>query len=138
MAKNKDLTQCPYCFAEIDAQARKCCYCGEWVEEKGGRADSSRGSQQAKPAHEVITEHFDEAVRTQSVVFAVVALVLFFIWPPAGFILSIIGLFTGPRKGCFGAMLVLFVLLPLFLTLMGIAVGSLLTGGALFAPHIFH
>jgi hypothetical protein len=82
MAKNKDLTQCPYCFAEIDAQARKCCYCGEWVDERGGSAKSSRGSRQAKPAHEVLTEHFDEAVRTESVVFAVIALALFFVWPP--------------------------------------------------------
>jgi hypothetical protein len=119
MPKDSEITQCPYCFAEIDAQARKCCYCGEWVDER-------------KAPHEIVTEKFDEAVQSDSAIFAVIALVCLFVWPPLGFILCLIGLFTGPRKGCFGAMIVLFILLPLVLMIFGIAVTGLLGGGIFF------
>jgi len=137
MPKHSEIAECPFCFAEIDAQARKCCHCGEWVNE---RSSSSRNGGSPKPAHEAITERFDEAVANESVAFAVVALICFLIWYPIGFILSLVGVFTGPRKGCFGALLAVFVLLPLLLVFAGVAVGGLMTGGVcgggpFFWPH---
>jgi hypothetical protein len=80
----------------------------------------------------VVTEKFDEAVRTDSVVFAVIALVCIFVWPPLGFLLCLIGLFTGPRKGCFGAMLALIIPFPLVFLLFGVAATNIFSGGIFF------
>ena len=93
---------------------------------------SQRSSESSKPAHEVITERFDEAVRNESVAFAVVALVCMFVWPPIGLLLCIVGLFTGPRKGCFGAMLAFFLLFPLVLMVFGLMTANIFTGGIFF------
>jgi len=46
-------------------------------------------------------------------VFSVLLAILY----PIGAILNIIGLITGPRRGCFGALLVFFILIPLALVL---------------------
>jgi hypothetical protein len=131
MADHSDPASCPYCFAEIDPQARKCCFCGEWVQERKGRAKVPREEGGARPAHEAITESFDEAVRDESMVFAVITLVVFFILPVLGFLLALVGVFSGPRRGCFGAMLVLFVLLPLALLVTGVAFTGGMAGGLL-------
>jgi hypothetical protein len=42
---------CPFCFAEIDPQARKCCHCGEWLQQAANRAGSwpdQRGTASAR------------------------------------------------------------------------------------------
>lgn len=133
MSRESEITQCPFCFAEIDVQARKCCYCGEWVDERKSNTRSSGRGGQEKAPHEVMTEKFDEAVRNDSVAFAVIALVCIFVWPPIGFLLCLVGLFTGPRKGCFGSMLAFFLLFPLFLAVFGLITADIFTGGVFFS-----
>jgi hypothetical protein len=46
----------------------------------------------------------------ESSTFAVVTLLCLIFLYPVGFVLNVVGLFTGPRRGCFLAMFILFVL----------------------------
>lgn len=56
--------------------------------------------------------------KNESVAFAVITLILFLFSPlgfvsyPFALILTIIGLFTGPKKGCFTSMFIVFVVIP--------------------------
>jgi hypothetical protein len=59
----------------------------------------------------------------ESKTFAIVTCVLWFFLPPVAFILNIIGLITGPRRGCFVSMLLFFVGLAVILVLTLLALG---------------
>jgi hypothetical protein len=41
MATAEGLTQCPYCLGEIQAQAKKCRHCGEWISKDGAQEKTS-------------------------------------------------------------------------------------------------
>ena len=62
----------------------------------------------------------------ESVAFAVVTLLFWIFLAPVGLILNFVGLLTGPRRGCFASMLLVFVVLPIvllvILTVAGIPV----------------
>lgn len=61
--------------------------------------------------------------REESVAFAVVTLLFYVFVYPVGLLLNLVGLLTGPRRGCFVAMALLFIFLPLGLMVMIIATG---------------
>ncbi len=71
---------------------------------------------------QIIVIHKDD-----SIIFPVITLICYFFVFPLGLILNIVGLITGPQKGCFVAMLVV-VLIPALLlfifvlSLLGISV----------------
>jgi hypothetical protein len=50
-------------------------------------------------------------VKEDTVLFPVLTLVCYFFFFPLGFLLNVIGLFTGPKRGCFVALMIV-VLLP--------------------------
>ncbi len=56
-------------------------------------------------------------VQDDSVLFPVMTLICYFVFFPLGILLNIIGLFTGPKRGCFAIMLFL-VLLPALICFM--------------------
>ena len=59
----------------------------------------------------------------ESVAFAVVTLLFWIFLAPIGFLLNIVGLFTGPKRGCFVSMLMLFVVLPIVVLVVLTAAG---------------
>ena len=143
MAERDRKSICPWCEAEISPTVRKCRHCGEWV-----RGDPSGGSRQ-EPANRFprpVTHPGDEdapashsgtvhahggtavvRVENESVLFAVITLIFWILFAPIGFILNIVGLFTGPRRGCFGLMFFIFFTIPVVLIVVlagaGIGVG---------------
>lgn len=54
-------------------------------------------------------------VRDETVVFAVITLLFYLFIYPVGFLLNLVGLMTGPKRGCFVQMFVVFVVLPIIL-----------------------
>ncbi|MFW6162989.1 MAG: hypothetical protein ACODAJ_09485 [Planctomycetota bacterium] len=69
----------------------------------------------------------------ESPMFAVVTLLCYIFVYPVGVILNIVGLFTGPKRGCFVAMFLVGFLLPMailvLLVVTGIAVSLLEQSG---------
>lgn len=49
MTISEGLTQCPYCFGEIQTQAKKCRHCGEWISTDGLKATNTIIKEQKKP-----------------------------------------------------------------------------------------
>jgi hypothetical protein len=62
-------------------------------------------------------------VKDDSPTFAIVTLLLWIFVYPLGFLLNVIGLITGPRRGCFAAMLLVFIVLPVATFLILFAIG---------------
>jgi len=93
------LAECPYCEAQVSHTARKCKYCGEWIQRPVA-------VDEPEPQVQHVVHH------SGSVAFAVVTLLFYIFFYPVGLLLNVIGLFTGPRKGCFGALLIVFFLIP--------------------------
>ncbi len=62
--------------------------------------------------------------KNESVAFAVITLILFLFSPlgfvsyPFALILTIIGLFTGPKRGCFTSMFIMFFVIPVIIILV--------------------
>lgn len=100
--------QCPFCEGEIGDAARKCRHCGEWV----GFATEA---QTAKSSAQPVAKHSSApAVEGKgSVLFAVITFIFYVLFYPLGVLLNLIGLFTGPKKGCFVSMFLLLCLLPI-------------------------
>ena len=95
-------SKCPFCFGEVEPSARKCRHCGEWLNQGG-----------PPPASPPVAPPPSAPVRRDdSPTFAIVTLVLWVTMAPVGMLLNLIGLITGPRRGCFAAMLLFFVILP--------------------------
>lgn len=61
--------------------------------------------------------------KEESVTFAVVTLLVYIFLFPLGLVLNLVGLLTGPRRGCFGAMFFTFILLPFILGFILAAMG---------------
>ncbi len=61
--------------------------------------------------------------RGESVAFAVVTLLFYIFVFPVGLLLNLVGLLTGPRRGCFVVMALLFIVLPVGLVAIVIAAG---------------
>ena len=61
--------------------------------------------------------------KEESVAFAVVTLLFYIFLFPVGLLLNLVGLITGPKKGCFGMMILLFIVLPIVLGLLLGAMG---------------
>ena len=61
--------------------------------------------------------------REESVAFAVVTLLFYIFVYPVGLLLNLVGLLTGPRRGCFVTMALAFIFLPLGLLAVVIATG---------------
>ena len=98
--------RCPYCEEVISAEAKKCRFCGEWIQPQ---PSAPAPQPPAPPAGPNVTVNVQ---RPDSVAFAVVTLLcLIFVWP-IGVILNIVGLLTGPRRGCFLALFFVFIVLP--------------------------
>ena len=102
---------CPYCGSEIPESAQKCQRCGEWLDQR--KATST-------PPGVNVDQNVNQAVeikieREESITFAIVTLLCYIFIYPVGLLLNIIGLITGPKKGCFVSMIIVCLLLPLFL-----------------------
>lgn len=61
--------------------------------------------------------------KEESVWFAVVTLLLYIFLYPVGLLLNIVGLITGPQRGCFWTLLMVFVVGPILITLILTALG---------------
>lgn len=109
------MTNCPYCGGEINEGVTKCRHCGEWLD---GRSRSPQAAQQVHVHHH----------NPDDPTFAIITLLLYLFVYPVGVILNVIGLFTGPKRGCFMWMLIVFVGIPL---LAGLALLVLMMFGAL-------
>lgn len=60
----------------------------------------------------------------ESNTFAVVTLIFYLFIYPIGFLLNLVGLLTGPRRGCFLSLLLFFVVLPVALILIALHQGT--------------
>jgi hypothetical protein len=69
-------------------------------------------------------QHYHNYTPQPSVAFAVVTAVLWFLIPPIGLLLNLIGLFTGPRRGCFLIMFLVFVILPILVITLLVLTGA--------------
>lgn len=120
--------KCPYCEGEISPTASKCRHCGEWVKTPPSVRSSPppvprsapppvqpppMPQQQVAPQQQVTVN----VPREESVAFAVVTFVLYIFLYPLAVPLNIIGLITGPRRGCFLAMLIVFLVVPVIVIL---------------------
>jgi hypothetical protein len=76
-------------------------------------------SQGAPPPQQVIVNV------PESPMFAVVTLLCYIFAYPVGVLLNIIGLFTGPKRGCFVAMIFVCFLLPMFILLVVLIIAAL-------------
>jgi hypothetical protein len=106
------LTTCGECGGSVSTAAHACPHCGcplgrtppaarPPLVRRGPSASSNASSSVQVNVHQ-----------NPSVVFAVITLIAYLFIYPLGFLLNVVGLFTGPRRGCFTAMLLFFVALP--------------------------
>ena len=123
--------KCPYCEADISETARKCRYCGEWVKSKdapaiaAGAAIPAPAASRPPAPQQTVTVNVP---KEESVAFAVVTLLLYIFVYPLGLLLNLVGLLTGPRRGCFLTMILLFVVLPAIIIfgVLGLTVDGLI------------
>ncbi len=123
--------QCRYCEGTIGTSAQKCKHCGEWV--------SSSPTQAGRPLHSSVPQDNSSASvvyeRHESAAFAIVVFLMIVLGNGLGLLTSVIlplsvfflcvalvgkvlifvGLLTGPRRGCFFTMFLLFFVVPLAL-----------------------
>ena len=106
--------KCPYCESDISESARKCSRCGEWVKPSGKERASDTAIRTDPPSSRAAaaSPHVT-IVKEESVLFAVITFIFYILVYPLGVLLNLIGLFTGPKKGCFGAMFLLLCLMPI-------------------------
>jgi hypothetical protein len=132
---------CPFCQSVVPASARKCRHCGEWLEQQAvaGAAASTPATRPAPAVQAAPRTATAPGVRTAphgvrpvvvvppkgSAAFAIVTLVfyLFIITHPIAAIMNLVGIFTGPRRGCFVMLFFVFWILPIAAFLLLIASG---------------
>ena len=90
------LQSCPECGGKVSDVAAVCPHCGVSSYADGTPVEDEEGAVEAKKG---------------SALFAGITL-FFYLAYPIGLLLNLIGLFTGPRRGCFLVMFLLFVLIP--------------------------
>ena len=126
--RESELVKCPFCEGLISPTATKCKHCGEWVKASRAGAAPSPAAPAPPPtqapayappptqyvyAPSMAPTPVNVTVKTPgSVAFAVVAMMLMIFVYPVGLLLSLIGLISGPRRGCFLSLLLVGVLLP--------------------------
>jgi hypothetical protein len=115
--------KCPFCEAEISNTARKCRHCGEWIDTVGHQAPKS-GNRIPDAAVAPLQTDKTKIPEEGSIVFAVITLVLYLLIYPIGLVLNLVGLFTGPRRGCFVTMLLVLCILPIGAVIAIIAGGT--------------
>ena len=113
---------CPYCEAEISENAMKCKYCGEWVQEQPAPVVAPTPTPRAEREYAATPYANQTQISNQSVsvnvnagessTFAVITLVCYLFIYPLGFLLNLVGVLTGPRRGCFLSLLIFFVGIP--------------------------
>ena len=92
------MAQCPYCGGEIQENVQKCRHCGEWL--KGRPSQPYHVTVNNPPAREDMT-------------LTILTLVFYIFMWPVGFVLNLVGLLAGPKRGCHFWMMVVFLLLPI-------------------------
>jgi hypothetical protein len=130
---------CPYCEAELADTVKKCKYCGEWVDSRpAGNANyqgtqSPNGYQPPPVNHQPATnppaaqtQALNVNINANSPTFAVITMLCYIFLYPIGILLNLVGFFTGPRRGCFLSMFIVFVLLPTAVVLAVVFGGTLL------------
>lgn len=113
------MKECPYCYAEVKDDASKCRFCGEWLTGAKTKVISTRpGTTRINnPQNVTVVMQNDN-----SIVFPLITVIGYLITYPVGLVLNIIGLITGPRKGCFLSLFIVFFLLPLCVILLIIVI----------------
>lgn len=151
-SSGQDQQQCPFCKAMIPADAVKCMHCAEWVDESRKPASSSSENPGGAPAGQPPVRPLIAASagtplprpggmggsvpmvpglqpERGSARFAAVTCVMYLVGvtSPIAVLVNIIGLITGPRRGCFLAMIVFFWILPIIalavVLIMGESIG---------------
>jgi len=119
--------ECPFCGGPLKEGVKKCRHCGEWLVKPPETAPPPPPPPpvhyQAPPpyAMQQSNNQVQNVVvnvggqRDESIAFAIITLICWFLLPPLALILNIIGLFTGPRRGCFFWMLFVIMLPTLIL-----------------------
>jgi hypothetical protein len=133
-----DKMKCPYCEGEISDTVAKCRHCGEWVKQPTA-APSSRPVQYAPASYASAEQNvFVNAPCEESVAFAVVTLLFWIFLAPVGLILNLVGLLTGPRRGCFLSMLMFFVIIPtiVIFLILGLSVDQIVQWAQQQSGHI--
>jgi len=95
------LTNCPECGGKVSTLAAACPHCG---------ARRGAGGPPRDPG--------------ESTAFAAITLAFWLLAAPVGFVLNLVGIFTGPKRGCFLAMLITFVGLPVLAILAVLLLGG--------------
>jgi hypothetical protein len=128
--------ECYYCKSVIPDEAIKCRYCGGWISKDGSIINPSQAhipsySQPIPPpvqhqqpfrdpgnSNPVSPNVYVSVNNPESPAFAVITLILYLFTPLGGvsgiiaFLMNIIGLITGPKRGCFVQLFVFFIVIP--------------------------
>lgn len=145
--------ECYYCNSIIPDAAIKCRYCGGWISRDGSliktepeytmrpatppplpddRWQTSYPPQPPPyPQPQPQPQQINVMVKKpESSTFAVITLILY-LFTPLGFvsgfiafIMNIIGMISGPKKGCFVQMFIFFVVIPLVIVIVILAIAA--------------
>lgn len=109
--------RCDKCDADNPADSRFCSECGAQFDDGWKRAALNEERTEAA---------YVEREEKGSLLFPILTLVFWIVFWPAGLVMNIIGLVTGPRKGCFLAMIIVFVVLFVLAIIAAIAIPNLI------------
>ena len=121
----EDEIRCIFCAGEVSPTAKKCRHCGEWLDEEAGEGSNPEvvvetNNREITPVDIQIADHppspttqnVNLHVNPESPVFAVITMLCYIFLYPVGLLLNGVGFFTGPRRGCFLSLFILFALIP--------------------------
>ena len=120
-AEQIEKNRCPYCESEIPARAKKCKFCGEWVDKNAVPKSPKRKQSiiSSPQPSQNIKQDFRQDVniqldnRSNSPAFAIITCICYIFVYPLGLLLNAIGLLTGPRRGCFSSLIIFFFIIPI-------------------------
>lgn len=134
--RRRGLTTCFDCGSEVSTSAVACPKCGRPMKE-AARPEPTPLVVYREPAAPIYVRDATGArpsnvnvyvpPQEESVTFAVVTLLFWIFLAPVGLLLNLVGLLTGPKRGCFFSMFFLFVLLPVGVVLL-LVMGGLSLG----------